>query len=283
MKPYVLSNKINNILNDNKFDRFVSGKTRGKLDFRKLSKIAFSPKVFKKKEARQNKDYKVIIIGDASGSMYGARLRACGKSLELISEALEMTDVEYAVWSFSGDILCLKDFQDKKLEKDAVFNLYEKHFDERNLFTCNQCHTAFGSFEDSIATCPSCSRPYTDYYTRTISRAYNADGLALHLAMERLEKEGGKHIIVMLSDGQADSIPDSDLHYLDSKGPKYGDFPLEKVISKLSKTDTVLCSIGIQCDYVLDIYPKETTLVIHELSELGDALVKIISKQIKRG
>lgn len=283
MKAHVLATKIGGILTDNKFDRYVGGKTRGKLDFAGLAKIAYSDKIFKKKEARKNKDYKVIVLADASGSMYGSRARNTGLALELLNEALSKTDVEYALWSFNGDILSLKDFKEKATPKDAVKNLYSKHLGHRRTYFCFDCNIAFGTFERGYLPCPSCSK-VTDRSNRGSS--YNADGLALHLAIEALEKLSGEHIVIMLSDGQADAIPDyfgGNLAYMTKGGLRYRDMRIKLVAQKAIAKGVVLCSIGIQSDDVLKHYPKENTIVVEDSTEVGAALIKLISKHIRRG
>lgn len=283
MKAHVLATKINSILRDNKFDRYVSGKTRGKLDFSSLSKIAYSPKVFKKREARLNKDYKVIILADASGSMgWNDKDEACANSLELIADALEQTDVEYAMWSFNGDVLSLKDFQEEK-PKD-IKKLYYNHFRNRMLYRCYTCTTAYGSYKE-LTNCLECGITFTEgNHSERESYGYNVDGLALHLAIEHIQKLSGNHIVIVLSDGQADCIPNSQYHYMSREGPTYKEFPLRKVVDKIKKTKTVLCSIGIMSKDVNNFYPKENTIVLEKnVDKLGDALVYLIKKQIKRG
>lgn len=283
MKAHVLATKINSILRDNKFDRYVAGKTRGKLDFSSLSKIAYSPKVFKKREARLNKDYKVIILADASGSMgWNGKDEACEQSLELVSDALEQTDVEYAIWSFSGDVLSLKDFHEEK-PKD-IAKLYRKHFRERLLYRCHTCNTAYGSYDEHLTSCLECGVTFSGgNFSVRESYGYNVDGLALHLAMEHIQKLSGNHIVIVLSDGQADCIPHSSYHYMSKEGPTYGQFPLRKVVEKIKQTKTILCSIGVLSNDVERFYPKENTVVLKNVQKLGDALVYLIKKQIKRG
>lgn len=279
MKSYVLATKINSVLQDNKFDRFVSGKTRGKLDFTSLSKIAYSPKVFKKREARQNKDYKIIILVDASGSMNGDKAENCAKGLRLISDALEKTDLEYALWSFNADILSLKDFNEKQPEK--LEELYHNHLRNRLLMICSKCLGVYGTYDvEERKQCLVCGQS-TKYISENKSCWYNADGLALHLAQEKLDTVSGKHIIVVLSDGEADRLPRTDLKYLG--GATYGHFPLRKVIASCKKKRTVLCSIGILSKAVNNFYPKENTVVINDSKEIGESLVYLIKKQITRG
>ena len=284
MKAHVLATKIGGILTDNKFDRFVGGKTRGKLDFSALAKIGYSDKVFKKREARKNKDYKVIVLADASGSMYGDRANNTGEALELLNDALQKTDVQYALWSFNGDILSLKDFEEKPKRSGETDSLYHKHLEDRYLHYCRACNASFGSFEyeEEEVDCPSCGK-HPD--TSTDCSNYNADGLALHLALEAVQKLSGEHIIVVLSDGQADCIPyfDSKLAYMVKDGIRYRDMKLGLVARKAIHEGVVLCSIGIQSEAVLSHYPKENTIVVQRTSQIGDALIKLISKHIKRG
>jgi len=284
MKAHVLATKISGILTDNKFDRFVGGKTRGKLDFSALSKIAYSNKIFKKKEARKNKDYKVIVLADASGSMYRDKAYQAGKSLELLNTALAGTDVEYALWGFNGDIVSFKNFEDKPKAEGTTNSLYWKQLEDRYLHYCNDCNCSYGSYEHYSyeAKCPNCGGNSDDCRN---SSNYNADGLALHLAIEAIEKLSGEHIIVVLSDGQADAIPyfDSKLSYMVKDGIRYQDMRLHDVAKKAVAKGIILCSIGIEDNDVLRHYPKENTIVVNDSSQVGDALVKLISKHIKRG
>ncbi len=284
MKAHVLATKIGGILTDNKFDRFVGGKTRGKLDFSGLAKIAYSAKVFKQREARKNKDYKVIVLADASGSMDGSRANSTGEALELLNTALQKTDVQYALWSFNGDILSLKDFEEKAKPEGDTESLYHKHLQDRYLHHCEACNVCFGSFtyDRDEVQCPSCGG---DSDERSDSCGYNADGLALHLAIEAVRKLSGEHIVVMLSDGQADCIPYyvGNEAYMVKGGVKYKDMKLGLVAKKAIHEGVVLCSIGIQSDAVLKHYPKENTIVIQKVEQIGDSLIKLISKHIKRG
>lgn len=289
MKAHVLATKINSILTDNKFDRFVGGKTRGKLDFTSLARISFSDRVFKKREARLNKDYKLIVLADASGSMRGSPAAKTVEALTMLNSALSNTDVEYAIWSFNQDILCLKDFKEssgKNLE-----GLYEKHRHERTLYTCQRCGTCFGAFYGvPVTNCISCNVPFrsdNDFMTESASGG-NADGLALHLAFEEINKLPGKHIIVVLSDGQADCINETtrsgiSARYMAQNGVLYRDMNLSKVVQKVVDSGIVLCSIGIMCNDVLKHYPKENTIVVSSSDGIPEALIKLISKQIKRG
>ena len=69
MNNKTFTRKINNILTDNKVDRFVRGKKRGKLDTKGLHKTKTNLKVFKKKEERSNKEYYITLYLDFSISL----------------------------------------------------------------------------------------------------------------------------------------------------------------------------------------------------------------------
>ncbi len=282
MKAHVFATRIGGILTDNKFDRYVGGKTRGALDFSSLSKIAYSSKIFKQREARKNKDYKVLVVADASGSMCrGDRAGNTERSLEMLNEALSHTDVEYALWSFAGDILCLKDFTEKKKKAGDVGKLYHSHIHNRYLLQCDDCNIRWGSFE-RCEKCPSCGEENDDVDSTS---SYNADGLALHLALENIKDLSGEHIIIMLSDGEADCIPyGPTARYMQKDGLRYETTAIRDVARKVIATPrTILCSIGIESSEVRRHYPKENTIVVENSDEVGDALLTLIGKHIKRG
>lgn len=76
-EPYVIERdpafmaKLNNIMNDNQFDRRLRGRTRGKLDLTRLYKAETgSQSVFAQKLQRRNKNYNVALVIDQSGSMF---------------------------------------------------------------------------------------------------------------------------------------------------------------------------------------------------------------------
>lgn len=283
MKAHVLAQKINSILIDNKFDRFVGGKTRGKLDFSALSKIGYSPKVFKKREARKNKDYSVIVLADASGSMRGSPAHNTAQSLVMLNDALSKTDTKFAIWSFNGEILSLKDFAEDKKSKE-IHDLYRHALEERGLFKCFACRTVYGTRDRYHRTEERCSLCHSTRFGITSSSGYNADGLALHMAYEAVKTQTGNHIIVILSDGEADCVPDDcDYHYMTSDGIKYSQMPIKKVAQKCVDDGVILCSIGIESSAVSRIYPKQNTIVVDDSEQVGEALVKLITKNIKRG
>lgn len=63
--------KLKSIMLDNKYDRIVRNRKRGKLDDKSLFKVALNRNnVFKKKSERAGKEYNIVICVDQSGSMH---------------------------------------------------------------------------------------------------------------------------------------------------------------------------------------------------------------------
>lgn len=297
MQHHVLASKLNSVLTDNKFDRFVGNKKRGNLDFSNLAKISYSDKVFMQREARKNKDYKLIVLADASGSMRGSPQAYCAEALELLNQALSKVDIEYSLWAFNQEVMCLQDFGQKYKEKE-VYNKYYDQF-ERQSIVCPHCsvisYISRQDYNDKIyndyindkpSKCPSCSGDIIEAFYNVSSVANGTfDGMALHLAQERLEKLPGNHIIIILSDGEADSINFKyrEAHYLQKGGIRPIDFPAKQVANKIVKKGTLLCSVGIKSELVHKVYPKENTRVIYDPKKTGTAIVSILNKLIKRG
>lgn len=289
MKTHVFARAINSILKDNKFDRFVGNKRQGKLDFNNLARVAYSDKVFKKKEARKNKKYNILVLCDASGSMNASsyvkvdgvstsitRRKVVKDSIEFLTDSLNKTDVDFSIWSFGGNVVCVKDFEQKIAGKVAGEN-YDKHF-RSNIVLCTHCGVV--GLQTDSKSCPYCG----SYLGFSSSSNYNCDGLAVHLAQEALQNRDGEKILIVLSDGEADAISYYHYSYLEKGGVKYGSFPVKEVVKKVVKQGKIiLCSIGIQNDAVLKIYPKENTSVVKELSEVTNQIIKIIKPKIKRG
>jgi hypothetical protein len=66
----VFRQRLSNIMTDNKYDRKLKGRSRGRLDMTRLSKVPTgSTSIFTQKQSRQNKLYNVVLVVDQSGSM----------------------------------------------------------------------------------------------------------------------------------------------------------------------------------------------------------------------
>lgn len=280
MKEHTFTRSINSILTDNKFDRFVGNKRSGKLDHPNLAKIGFSEKVFKKLEARKNKDYKVTIVCDASGSMQGSSARHLEQSLEFLMKSLNKTDIKYSIMAFAEVPIIIKDF-DSDVEIPKVITAYDKFLWYGMYILCPSCNVIItadygGSGTHKLKKCPYCK---TDLYQ--MGTGGTNDGMALHIANEEIRKQSGKHIIIMLSDGGSGG--GSGYRWLTKDGPLISKFHLKKVVKQVIKDGTVLCSVGIQSDDVKKFYPPANTKVINNSAQIGTAIMGILKKLIKRG
>ena len=84
MKNSAFLLKLKSIMLDNKYDRVVRNRKRGKLDDKSLFKVALNRNnVFKKKQERDGKEYNIVICVDQSGSMH------CNRKMETASELSE--------------------------------------------------------------------------------------------------------------------------------------------------------------------------------------------------
>lgn len=283
MRAKVLKNKINSILIDNEYDRYVSNRSRGTLDFENLSKINYSEKIFKTKEARKNKKYNFIFLLDASGSMgntvsgtSSSRRGVVANSIYDILKELKNTDIDVTVYSYNAYVQEI--YSSSKTNCEEAKKTYLYHSDEAMIAHCDTCQYK-KPMEKKGERCEDCGSKMIEFY----ATGDNADGLALHLAREKALTLKGTTVIIMLSDGEADVVGYPNYKYL-RNGVPIKNFALKKVVEKVKKDkDIILCSIGINCNAVYEYYPRYNTIVANTKEEINSALFNLIKKQIKRG
>jgi Mg-chelatase subunit ChlD len=132
--------RVASVMVDNKYDRRVRGKDTGKLDMKRLPKVAIgSNKVFTKKEARKGKNYNIVLLIDCSGSMEGMEYYNYGPhserryAIEVASECavalyrnFGKLGVECAIVGFSDRAAVLRGFDagrgvnEEKLRGDII-------------------------------------------------------------------------------------------------------------------------------------------------------------------
>lgn len=103
MNKSVFFQRINSVMTDNMYDRDVSGFRSGRIDGRRLNKVAVpgQSRVFKRHVERQNKLYNVCILADQSNSMYGRRIRMLADYTVLLVEGLEKHNIHFALVGFN--------------------------------------------------------------------------------------------------------------------------------------------------------------------------------------
>lgn len=106
--------RLSSIMLDNKYDRRVRGRTRGKLDMGRLFKVPTgSRSVFTKKESRRGKEYNVVLLVDESGSMSGNKSKKAADAAVFLVQAFEGININVAVVGFNAIINVRKDWTSK--------------------------------------------------------------------------------------------------------------------------------------------------------------------------
>lgn len=117
--------QLRNILRDNAYDRMLSGRKRGTLDGNMLYKVPANDfKVFRKKEARKNKNYHFSLIVDQSGSMRGKNIREASHMAVSLQKAFAASDVDYSVYGHSSENACYQRFGVQR-DPDALYNILD--------------------------------------------------------------------------------------------------------------------------------------------------------------
>jgi cobalamin biosynthesis protein CobT len=181
MKDPAFHARLKSIMLDNKYDRRLRGRPRGKLDMTKLYKVpTHSRSVFTQKQARKGKQYNIVLLVDESGSMVdGSKSTIAAECAVFLAKAFEGLNLNLSIIGFNQSITVIKEF-DKSVDLNHVYNAIR---------TMN-----FG-----------------------YGYIYNNDYDALNRAYHMLNKApSGKNIVIMLSDGEPAST--EDVQYIDIDG-----------------------------------------------------------------
>lgn len=252
--------RLSSIMTDNKYDRRLRGRTRGKLDMTNLYKVPMNREtVFTQKQARKNKKYNVIIIVDTSGSMNHVtkgtmRSQVAAEATAFLVDTLQRIGIDTGVIQFNRDVFPLKE-----LTED--FNPHQIKLLRKQL-----------------------SRPTND------NNDYQALSAGLHMLKGR-ERE--KNIILFLSDGEPagggakertmDTLLGKKKTYIDHDAANKGiwegsrsDFP--PLVERIKRV-AVPIGIGIQST----CWQAGKNFRIDNLAQLKPQLVKILERNIQRG
>lgn len=117
--------RLSSIMTDNKYDRRVKGRRRGKLDMTRLFKVkAKSESVFTRKESRKNKNYNIVLVVDESGSMRGTNIQRAGEICTFLAKSIHGLNVNLAVVGFNHFVMVHKEFDETvdfdKMHKEIV-------------------------------------------------------------------------------------------------------------------------------------------------------------------
>lgn len=299
MNDVTFSRLLSSVMLDNKYDRFVKNRRTGKLDTRSLYKIETSSKLFKRKEARKNKNYAVSLVVDCSGSMAGdGKIKMAGDSAQKLSEHLSKIGIKHNIVTFATHVHEIKKF-DTSTSKDIAEKIigevnhsveyYPYLFWDENTRVKNQKNGSEMYKYLGISFTHTQRRNMQDEYSRRGikfriegSSGYNSDAEALMFARKLLLKETGSKIMVFLSDGQPAPIYAS-FESPVNKGYSQEDFDVKHEVDITLKSGIELYSIGILSDAVNKFYPPKRTCSIREIEQLYPHIIKLIKLNLKRG
>lgn len=120
MHDVAFRKRLSSIMLDNKYDRFVKNRKTGKLDTKSFYKINTSSKLFKRREARQNKHYSVSLVVDTSGSMRGSKEVVTRESTKKLSEHLSKIGISHNVIAYSTYSYEVKPFSEKRITAEEL-------------------------------------------------------------------------------------------------------------------------------------------------------------------
>lgn len=248
VSPVWFKTKLRSIFKDNKIGRTVANKTCGKLDMKRLYKVMTSDKLFCKKEDISKKQYNVLLLVDASGSMEGAKLYTALQCMgALIRDMQDVVSLEVAIFNHRYKVL--KTFDEKIPNSLLKIKVLEPTVAHKNSYG--------GS---------------------------NHDHIAVKKAAESLSKRVGQKILIVLSDGhpacdggsQECDATCGDYNSMDSAMWK----ALKRSVKEVENSGITVLSVGMLTDVVKHFYSHH--IVIHDINNLYDAISTYMERYVKR-
>lgn len=296
MNDITFQKALASVMLDNKYDRFVKNRRTGKLDTRSLFKIETSAKLFKRREARKNKDYAVSLVVDVSGSMSGPKIKAASWAAGKLSWHLSRMAIPHNVVVFATHAAEAKPFgpeYDPTLEKrvydevegDRTVCLWDYESRSKKLPGGLEVYPFIGYARDSTQW------QFRDEYRKshptsnvmgTTSPAYNSDAEALMFARKILLAQKGTKLMIFLSDGQPAPISNS-VESPINPGCVQNQFNLKDEVERTIRSGIELYSVGIMDDSVNKYYPPQRTCVIRKTDALYPHIITLVRRNLRRG
>lgn len=301
MNDITFAKNLSSVMLDNKYDRFVKNRRTGKLDTRSLHKIETSSKLFKKREARKNKNYAVSLVVDCSGSMGGPRIELAALAAKKLSYHLSRMGIPHDIVSFNILVQEAKPFNTKQVKRleeilinrtsnsrtkdyeyaiwdmdaPAIYSKITKGRELRRLAKIVKGESAASDF------CDEGYRNGKRFYS-TPGSGYNSDAEAIKFSREKLMKQTGKRIMIHLSDGQPAPFS-TNFESPNYPGTSQKDYDLKEEVQKTLRAGIELYAIGIQNDSVNNYYPPKRTATIRTMDQLYPHIIMLIKKNLRRG
>lgn len=256
MDDKVFRARLASIMLDNKYDRRLKGRTRGKLDMKALYKVpTLARSIFTQKTARKNKEYNIVFVVDRSGSMDdmdGRNKRKSDYATEactFLVKSFEGININTAIVGFDDDISVLKEFASKP--------------------------------------------DYNKIKNGLVANGATATYVAMNRGYKMFDNKNTKNIMMLLTDGEAGNRAGNT--YYDLKGNREDGIKYEKTIKVPSREmgykehlyalvrshkDITTIGVGIKSDCSA-VVPNN--IKIDNLEDLKPKIINILKKQIKRG
>lgn len=281
MEQVVFKRKLDSILKDNAINRYIGGKTKGKLNTKRLYKISESKKIFRQKEERKGKDYSFTLLLDASGSMDGTRAEITETAVDKLGKVFDQIKVLYSIFTFSDVPRMIKGFDEKYNKKHSIS--YRKSVSRLPYTYCEACDSK--DVDKDTHNCILKKHNNRKKFGTSCGGSTN-DSIALHVAGDYTLKHAKKNIMIVITDGDGNNLSYYGDHCL------YQDkIPLNKianaktVLKRIRKEnpEAIILAIGISSEHVFDVYGRRYSKNIIDVNQLFDSVVSIISSNIKRG
>jgi len=252
MNSSVFKQKLMSIMTDNKFDRRLPKRVKGKLDHKGLWRVGIGAKnVFSSKQSRKNKEYNVVLLVDLSGSMEGSKYVAARGITAYMASVFSAIGVNFAVIGFNSRITEFKSFA------------------KTNFHVPKDLPKMVEAMDHSLYECGPCNHDYS----------------ALVKAYEAFPKKAKGKIVVYMSDGN----PECSAGYGGDRKCSYApeeseEFYVPENIGKLisSHTDVMTVGVGIIVFGHLKRIMKDV-LEVNNLGEFQKKVMGWLESKIKRG
>lgn len=259
MNKVYFKKRLQSILTDNKFDRFIGGYRSGKIDQKRLTKVAVhSSRVFKRRVERKNKYYSVVLVVDISSSMDdGYKLPLAAQSVADTYEALSANGVEVAIIGFNQGVEMVKDF-DWNIKPSEV----QQHILALSSVQLREYGIDARVFKASGYTNQDAVRAEHD--TKDLFGDGTQEFLGVQDARFMVEDRKGQRIILVYSDGATAN-----------------EHALLREVRAVEKRGILIMGVGIRSPAVRGHYKQH--VIVNQLNELYPSTIGLLSKNVKRG
>ena len=284
---------VRSILTDNKFDRFIGRKTRGRLDSNGLHRFPTNGRIFGQKEERKGKHYTATILVDLSSSMDDRIQHAAPAALRFHQLLAEIIPVQ--VRGYNNSFYKFVEFGEK-LGKNGPMKIANRMVDlVVNGNGAQACIARVGKLANGQPKYGVMNLPLSkehkriikengdDYRNTSFDTRGTLDGVAIRTLADQLSQKPGKHIVIVLNDGGPGSSWYKDVYaWQDGFKTPYTNenLDLKKAVEYAMKRGIMFVGIGIHSDEVLNYYPKKFCTVVDHGDDIGMAFAGA-SKQLQ--